>query len=90
MGVYPVKPLQFRAIQVQYAQEPFGAPQRYHHFGTGGGVAGDVTREQVHIGYYHGSPPLGRGPAHPRPRAMRTQAGLPWNGPNTNCSCLHR
>ena len=59
--------------------------QRDDDFGSRGGIARDVIRERVDVAARPASARVCAARPHtPRPSAMRTHAGLPWNGPTTS------
>ena len=53
-----------RAIKVKDTQEPFAIDHRHHQFRTRRRIAGDVSRELMHVGHQHALTALRRRTAH--------------------------
>ena len=48
-----IEPTQYRAVEIEYAEQRLAFQQRHHQLGTRRGVAGDMTRERLDVRHQH-------------------------------------
>ena len=85
LSVDLIKAGEQRAVEVEHAQDlPEGGKQRHDQLRARSRIASDMARKIVDVGTRTVAARAAAVPQTPLPSGIRTQAGLPWNGPSTS------